>query len=362
MKNVYLVSILLLLLLFVNMTFANELVIIEFLYHDPKSEDWDPFCEPCILEYEAFIRKNETMKKIQSDYEGEVQVNWIEFNSQEAQNLKVLFKITQPNSIVIRSRENSTIIEGNFNETHIREVIDAYLIGTSPPPNPTSDLVAILALSFSLGLLETISPCLLILLSFILSLTIGETKQFKDGVFTVISFGLGFVSAATILLIGLTEGLIALSSMRNFANTLMYSACIFAIIFGLHLLGFNLFGKFKAKIEIKPLISELTKKYALTYMGLVFLGFFFYFLDPCMAPIFSLMLAAIPCTLPQEYLLLIFLVFSLSVFIPFIGIGIFAGSISKLVRTIYRHKSKIRAISGLILVAYSVYIIVLYVF
>jgi cytochrome c biogenesis protein CcdA len=48
----------------------------------------------------------------------------------------------------------------------------------------------------------------------------------------------------------------------------------------------------------------------------------------------------------------------LGVIIPFIGIGLLAGSISKLARSTYRHKSKIRAISGLILIAYSIYLIV----
>ena len=46
--------------------------------------------------------------------------------------------------------------------------------------------------------------------------------------------------------------------------------------------------------------------------------------------------------------------------IPFIGIGIFAGSVSKLARVTYRQRFLIRAISGLILIGYALYLIVFY--
>jgi cytochrome c biogenesis protein CcdA len=44
--------------------------------------------------------------------------------------------------------------------------------------------------------------------------------------------------------------------------------------------------------------------------------------------------------------------------VPFVGIGVVTGSISKLARNMYRHKSKIRIISGLILICYAIYLIV----
>jgi cytochrome c biogenesis protein CcdA len=59
-----------------------------------------------------------------------------------------------------------------------------------------------------------------------------------------------------------------------------------------------------------------------------------------------------------EYLPLILFVFSLGVMTPFIGFGILAGSISKLARSTYRHKSAIRAASGLMLIAFAIYLIV----
>jgi len=57
---------------------------------------------------------------------------------------------------------------------------------------------------------------------------------------------------------------------------------------------------------------------------------------------------------------LIIFVFSLGAIIPFIGFGIFAGSISKLARGTYRHQSKIKAISGLILIGFALYLLIFY--
>jgi cytochrome c biogenesis protein CcdA len=89
------------------------------------------------------------------------------------------------------------------------------------------------------------------------------------------------------------------------------------------------------------------------FIGLFFLGFIFYFLDPCIAPIF---IAMIPLLL-QEHLSLIILVFSIGAFIPFIGIGLLVGSLSRLVNFTNEHRSKIRAISGLILISYAIYLV-----
>jgi len=212
----------------------------------------------------------------------------------------------------------------------------------------------VLPLAFSFGFFETFSPCLLALLSFVLSFTIGETTQFRKSFFHVMAFGLGFLSAALIL--GLTFGLMFLS-MLTLRVVLMWIVCIFAILFGLDLLGFSVLRFLNGKFDTKPLVRKLTRKYVFTYAGLVLLGFLFYFLDPCIAPIFVSML---PLML-LDYLPLIILIFSLGVILPFIIIGMLAGSVSKLVRVTYRHRSKIRAVSGLILIAYALYLIAFYI-
>jgi cytochrome c-type biogenesis protein len=214
-------------------------------------------------------------------------------------------------------------------------------------PSPMSSF-AILALAFSFGFFETFSPCLLILLSFVLSYALSEKPRFKESFARVNVFGIGFVFAASIL--GLAFGLFFLS-MPTLQFYLTWIVCIFAFIFGL-----NLVGLLKVPLQTKPLMKELASKYILSYSGLFFIGFIFYFLDPCIAPI---LIAMMPL-LSSGQLLLVVLVFSIGAIIPFLGVGIFAGSLSRLVRSTYRQRFKIRALSGLILLGYATYLIATY--
>lgn len=216
-------------------------------------------------------------------------------------------------------------------------------------PNPSLSLTAMLALAFAFGFFETFSPCLMIMLSFILSYTIGKTTKFKTSFLQVMMFAIGFVSAAAI--IGLALGIVFLSLM-SVRIYLVYTVCVVAILFGLNLLGI-----LKVPIETKPLIKDMSRRYVATYLGLLFLGFIFYFLDPCIAPIFVSM---VPILFSDAFYLILF-VFCVGAIIPFIGIGIFAGSVSKLVRSTYKHRSIIRGISGLILIGYSIYLIAIFV-
>jgi len=213
-------------------------------------------------------------------------------------------------------------------------------------PYQTMGLLPVLTLAFSFGFFETFSPCLIILLAFILSYTIGETTGFKKNFSQVMIFGGGFLLAALVL--GLAFGLVFLS-MPTLTFSLTLGVSIFAILFGL-----NLLGVFKVPVETKPAIQKLAKKYVFTYLGLFFLGFVFYFLDPCIAPIFVSMVPLLYLT----YLPLILLIFCIGAIIPFIVIGASAGSISKLTRSVYRNRTKIRAISGLILIGYALYLII----
>jgi cytochrome c biogenesis protein CcdA len=311
------------------------------------------------------------MNRIQSNYTGKVFVNWTEYNSPDGQAERQLYNVSKTNSIIIKNENgNVTIVPGifngtyvTFNETYIREVIDAYLEETPlpPPSSPPPPLMAVLAFAFSIGFFETFSPCLIALLSFVLSYTIGKTTQFRDGMLQVIIFGMGFVTAAMFL--GLTFGMLFFS-LSTFHIILIWIVSIFAIFFGLNLLGLNIFKFLNIKFETKPLVKNLSRKYAFTYGGLLLLGFLFYFLDPCLAPFFVSSLpefVAPAVMMTPEYLFLIFLTFCIGVMIPFIGIGAFAGSISKLARTTYKHKSKIQALSGLILIGYSLYLIFQYI-
>lgn len=211
-------------------------------------------------------------------------------------------------------------------------------------PPLTSSLVAMLMLAFTFGFFETFSPCLIIMLSFILSYTIGKTTQFKTSFLQVMLFAIGFLAAAMVL--GVAFGLVFLS-LSTIRIYLTLAVCIFAVIFGL-----NLLGLFKVPFETKPVTKKLARKYGVSFIGILALGFGFYFLDPCIAPIFVSM---IPLLFSSALPLILF-VFCIGATIPFIAIGLFAGSVSKLARTTYRHRFIIRGISGLILISYAIYL------
>lgn len=347
-------------LLFIQIAYSIEPVTILFVYWDPSTDPhFCPTCEAWIIAYEKFLEKNDTVNRIKNNYTSQITVRWIEYYSQEGLIARMDYNLIAPNSLVIVSEKgNFTRIQTDFNETYIREVIDAYLAELEPPSSPTVPLIVVLALSFSFGFFETFSPCLIALLSFALSYTIGEKKQFKERFLQVTTFGIGFILATLLTFLGLVTGLIILSSMLEIQNVLMWIICLFAIFFGIHLLGFDIAKFLRINVETKPLLQKLARKSVFTYTGMMVLGFLFYFLDPCLAPVFIAMMGTFQPTLLLEHLPIILFVFCIGVAIPFICIGLLAGSLSKIVRSTYRHRAKIRAISGSILIGYAFYLII----
>jgi len=324
---------------------ASSLVTVKFFYSDPSK---DPrYCATCPAWqtfYHDFLNKNTTITNISKDYEN-VMFEWIDTTTEAGMAEKLSYNLTAPNSLLINNR---TKIEGAFNETYIREAIDAAINEINPPPPPTKPLLPILTSAFLFGFFESFSPCLIALLSFILSYTLGETTRSKENFAQVMKFGFGFALAA--LTLGLVTGLLFIS-LQPFQSLLTWATCILVLLFALNLLGF-----FKTPLETKPLLQKLTKKYIFTLGGLALLGFLFYFLDPCIAPIFF---ATLPL-LSSETFPIILTVFCLGVILPFLLIGLLAGSISELTRLTYKHKSTIRTISGIILIAYILYVVFFY--
>ena len=346
MKKAYFIMPILI-MLFVQMAYSSSGVVAEFLYYDPsKDQDFCATCPTWTNAYEAFLAKNDTVSRLEAEYGNRVQFNWTQFPERWAP----IEHMAEFDSLTIKNEQgNVTTIQGDFNETYIRAVIEAYLQDATPPPSPPQPLLPVLAVAFSFGFFETFSPCLMVLLSFVLSYSLGQSKRPRDGLLQVGCFGIGFVSAA--LFLGLAVGALSLG-IGSFYRLSTLAICVFAIIFGLY--QTNLFRR--TLVETKPLIKTLANKYAFTYAGLLLLGFAFYFLDPCIAPIFF---AMIPL-MTHAYLPLILLTFAIGVILPFIIIGLLSGSISKLTRVTYKHKAKIRAISGLILIGYGVYLLIIF--
>ncbi|MEM3875047.1 MAG: CARDB domain-containing protein [Candidatus Bathyarchaeia archaeon] len=228
----------------------------------------------------------------------------------------------------------------------------SYVINFLKRSDTRLDFTVNVLLAFVFGFFETFSPCLLVLLSMILSYTIGEAVSFREGFLKVILFGIGFVFA------GLIVSLVTFSLFLSlpFQNLLTLAVCVFAVLFGLDMVGFDLVSFFRVKSEKKVLLQRIARKYVKKHLGIVMLGFIFYFLDPCIAPFFF---AVAPLAINVNFVLIV-VAFCLGVMLPFVGIGVFTGSISKFVRSAYRHKFKLRVVSGLILICYSIYITICY--
>jgi cytochrome c biogenesis protein CcdA len=333
-------------LLLIQVSYASERVVVVFLYWNPQT---DPrYCETCpswAAFYSDFAYKNETVTRIWRDYREKAVFEWVEITSELGLEMKNLYNISSPNALVINGE---TKIEGYFNETYIIMAIETALIGFSSSGPTSNDLLPVVALAFSLGFFETFSPCLLALLSFILSYTLGRTTRSRDNFLQVITFGTGFLIAA--LTVGFTLGSMFIS-LQPFQTTLTWLVCVFALSYGFSMLGF-----FNIPLETKPLLKRITRKYLSVFGGVALLGFLFYFLDPCIAPFFFAMLPI----LSVGILPLVLLVFSLGILTPFVLIGFFAGSLSKFARITYKNKPRIRFASGLVLIAISLYIICFY--
>lgn len=208
--------------------------------------------------------------------------------------------------------------------------------------------LGILAVAFSLGFFETFSPCLIILLSFILSYTLGEKISFKESFLKILVFGVGFVFASAILGLACAVFFFSVPSLQLL---LTWIVCVFAVLFGLNLLGILRF-----QVQTKPLFRKIVEEHGFTVLGTFFLGFIFYFLDPCIAPIF----VAIFPILFSDLFYLVLLVFCFGAIIPFFAVGCFVSSISKLTRIVYRHRMIFRRLSGIIVICYAFYLIFFY--
>jgi len=332
-----------LLLIFVIDVYSESVVFIEFFYIDPSKSPFACWtCEGWKDSWRIFLEAKNLIDDIKKEYGDQVEIERVDKRTIEGRDRFNQYNLTTPQAVVI----NRTIkLEGEqITYENLTKVIDEYLAGEEPDPFQPQPLTIIGA--FSLGFFETFSPCLIAMLAFILSYTIGKTTRFKESMLRVMTFGIGFVSAAVLL--GATVALM-LISMPSIQVVLAWIMCIFVILFGL-----NLLGLLNVPIQTKPLVKKLAGKYATTYIGLLLLGFIFYFLDPCIAPFAFTMLIM----LQNFEFMLPLMVFCLGAIIPFIGIGIVAGYTSKLARITYKHRSKIRAISGLILIVYALYLII----
>lgn len=332
----------------INVCYSLQRVHIEFLYRD----NFCQYCPDAVNDYMAYVHNREVIMNIQRDYGENVTVDWIPFFSEEGLNKVKQYNLSLRdwNSIVINYE---TVLGGgdkHVNETILREIIDSQLASLNQQkPQTTYATAGVMVTAFILGFFESFSPCVLIMLSFVVGYTLGDKSQpqLKEGFLKVMTFGAGFIFSSLVL--GAACGLLFFS-VPNLQLYLTLVICFFAIIF-----GFNLLGLLKFPTQSKPLISKVAKKYVLSYVGIFFLGSMFYFLDPCISPIFASMAAVL---FSGVFTFALFF-FCVGAIIPFIGAGLFVGSISKITRRAYKHRLLLRSLSGAILIGYASYLLYL---
>jgi len=345
--SIFVVVILFSFIVIKNVYCVSNQVLLEFLYYKPCSK-----CPTIRKYYDVYLHNSKVLANIQRDYGEKVVVEQIPFYSSEGIEKVKQYNLSfmDWNSVIVNHKVVLVGGDKPIDEILLRQVIDTYLGGQYTydiGDSLNTSVMGLLVTSFILGFFETFSPCLIIMLSFIASYTLGDKTGFREGFVKIMIFGVGFVSASAI--IGLACGLFLLS-VPNLQSYLTMAICIFAVIFGLNLLGIL---KFPFSIQAKPFIKKITRKYVFTYIGIFMLGFIFYFLDPCIAPVFASMAAA----LFSNVFLLGMLTFCIGSIIPFVGIGLLTGSISKITRKVYKYRQIFKGISGIILISYALYLI-----
>jgi len=323
-------------------------VLVEFYYWNPAEDPnmcWT--CPGWISAYYDFLNKSSIVDKIESKYSDFISVHRIRWDSNSG----------KPRNSIVINREY--VFFSDFTVTDVEKVIETYLSDEQPTPpvTPLLPLVSAVVMAYTFGFFETFSPCLIALLSFVLSYTIAENLSSKGKFLRVSLFAFGFAAAAVLMFSVIAVGMVVASLVFGVQYIMMWIVFGFAIIFGLDLMGLNLSRLFRTKSKAKPLVQNVAKKYVVSSFGFILLGFFFYFLDPCIAPVFVVMISTFSSQILFGFLPLLLLVFILGVITPFVLVGVISGSISKVTRDVYRHKAKIRAISGIILICYAIYLL-----
>lgn len=325
--------------------YSLQQVYIEFLYYDR-------FCQYCPESAEDYIRYRhnlEILTNIQRDYGEKIVVKYIFFFSEEGLEKVKQYNLSLKdwNIIVVNGKIILGRDEKYVNETLLREIIDSQLAGLNQNDQMEYIGAGIIATAFILGFFESFSPCVLIMLSFIVGYTSSDEdkSRTKGGFLKVMSFGASFIFASAIFS---WMSNLFFSSAPFLRSYLTLVICFLAIIF-----GFNLVGLLKFPEPSKFFIRKAARKYAFGYIKIFLLGLMFYFLDPCIAPIFASMVTIL---FSEAFSFALFF-FCIGVMVPFIVAGLFVGSISKISRGAYIHRTILRSISGIILMGYASYLL-----
>jgi cytochrome c biogenesis protein CcdA/glutaredoxin-related protein len=202
-------------------------------------------------------------------------------------------------------------------------------------------------IAYSLGLFAGMSPCIMAILGFLLSLTAGTSSSVRNGMARAGIFGFGLVSSY------IAFGLLLFAFKTSVPDIKLFSVVtgMVVILIGLYLMGF-----YSLPVSFEEYFQDAVRKHAGTVGGLFALGVFFSFVKvPCTFP---MLLVLLERTITQGTLetLFLLLVFCAGVLTPFVGVGFLGGyTLTKRVR---EYRGQVKFVSGIVLILLGLWMVV----
>jgi Cytochrome c biogenesis protein len=180
-------------------------------------------------------------------------------------------------SIVINNK--TKISKEEITEEKLKTSIDGYLLEEEKNTKNSAEKIPKkeqyneyintdfnLPFAYSLGFLAGFSPCLMAILGFLLSFTVGTSNSTKNGMIRAMVFGLGLVSSYIVL------GLCFLSFRKSIPSLEGFSYITGIIIISI---GLNLLGILKSPVALDNYFQNSARRYAGTLGEFFSLGYCF---------------------------------------------------------------------------------------
>jgi cytochrome c biogenesis protein CcdA len=201
------------------------------------------------------------------------------------------------------------------------------------------------ALAYSL--VTGFSPSLIAAFAFILVYSASVGKDWKTSLGTTVTFALGTIIGAVLAAMSLEIAGISFY-LALFAQLNLIIVLVAAIMI---LAGLSLTGILTRFVGSVSLLQRLASKSSMILLGLFLLGFLAFFGTIRTFPLTRFIAEG---TVIDTRLLL---AFSLILLIPFLAIGVIASVTPKLAGEPYKRQLQIRAFSGMILIAYALWLL-----
>jgi cytochrome c-type biogenesis protein len=206
--------------------------------------------------------------------------------------------------------------------------------------------------AFAAGLLSFLSPCVLPLipgyLSFLTGMTAAELAEEERPTARVLGPALLFVAGFTLIFVALGASASVIGGYLVAYRVLVERiAGLIVVAFGILLLGVIpvpwLYGEARADLSR----SRAFGRGAAFVMGMAFAAGW----TPCVGPILGAILAMAASAADLTRGALLLLAYSLGLGVPFIGVALLLGRVSRLMRWLKRHSVTINRVAGAILIA-----------